>query len=73
MIKTLQQRFNKKEQRLFDYLCNEDNSRILGDICRDLHTTVFTFGKTKEGMERKCDEFHQDYLQWCKELGIDPD
>ena len=73
ILKTLSQRFNKKEQRLFDYLADENNSKRIGDICKACHTTVFTLFKTQENMERKCEEFHQDYLQFCKEIGIDPD
>jgi hypothetical protein len=68
----LSKRFNKKEQRLFDYLADKNNSRRIGDICKALRTTAWTLSKTQEKIERKCEEFNTEYLHWCAELGIEP-
>jgi hypothetical protein len=62
---------NTKEQRLFDYISNEDNSRNVGDICRALHTTPYTLlSKTLPGMKAKIAEWQQQYDVWAKDLGL---
>lgn len=48
---------NKKEQRLFAYLLNDNNSKNVGDICKALKTTPMTLiGKTKPSLDMKLDQ-----------------
>lgn len=48
---------NKKEQRLFAYLLDDNNSKNVGNICKALKTTPMTLiGKTKPSLDKKLDQ-----------------
>ncbi|WP_410770994.1 hypothetical protein [Fontibacillus sp. BL9] len=45
---------NNKEQRLLAYMLNDNNSAIIGDICKSLKTTTLTLlTKTRPELFRK--------------------
>ena len=51
-------KLNKKEQRLFNYLLDETNSMNIGDICKALHTTVYTLlAKTEPRVRQYIKEY----------------
>ena len=67
-------KFTAKEQRYIDYISNESNSRVIGDMCKALHTTVRTlFGRTIPGAEKKITAYEQAVRECFRELGIEPE